>query len=138
MRFKIFTAIFVLVFLSGCRFFWEPKLQKITPQKEQVKPKPELKQAIKGVISELVYQDELYCYTITATDTANYKLKSANFCSPKFWHNKGDLIYATFTGNRLESMLLIKEANTKTAIKRKTAPTKTGINPAKEIKISFD
>lgn len=138
MKFHIFIAIFALIFLSGCRFFWEAKPQKNTLKKEQIKPKIEPKQAIKGVISELSYQDELYCYTIIATDTTNYKLKSANFCLPKFLHSKGDLVYATFSAKRLESMLLIKEANTKTAIKRKNRPTKTDITPAKEIKINFD
>lgn len=124
--------------LSGCTFFWEkpaPKMQKQVVKKQNLVKK---RTAIKGVITELLYKDERYCYTIISTDMTNAKLPSAQFCSPKFYHDKGDLVYATFFGNDVESMLLIRQKSEQKSVKMGKKPTKTNIAPPKEEKISFD
>lgn len=125
-------AIFVIFLLSGCSFF-DPK-----PKQEIKKPTPVNKTAIKGVITELSYQDGGYCYTIVSTDTTNAKLPKASFCSPKFYNNKGDLVYATFLGQKVESMLLIREANELVSVKKSRKNIKTKIDIPKSESISFD
>lgn len=135
MKFKIFISIFIIFGFSGCRFFWE---QKDILQKPIINSKQHTKSAIKGIITDLVYQNGLYCYVIKATDTSNFKLESASFCSNKYHHNKGDLVYATFVGQNLQSMLLINSAKKQDTIKRGKKPKKINISPAKEINIKFD
>lgn len=137
LKLKYFLPILLIFTLSGCRFFWEPVYisQKTAPNPAE---KRQTKSAIKGIIKDIVYKNSMYCYTITATDTSNLKLKNANFCVSKYYHNKGDLVYATFIDNKLDSMLLIseKKQTNKTIYRKKTIKTK--IPPPKEIDIKFD
>lgn len=95
--------------LTGCSFFENQAPKKQAPRTQQ---KP-VKSAIKGFIKELHYEDSKYCYTIIASDTKNAKLPSANFCSTRYYYDKGDLVYATFIGKQLESMLLIREGSSR-------------------------
>ncbi|CAD7289149.1 hypothetical protein [Campylobacter suis] len=135
MYYKILLFIVCAFLLNGCVF-----------QKEQVKPappvaikKPPIKSAIKGIITELAYVDGRYCYKITSTDTTNAKLPKAEFCSVKFYHNKGDLVYATLIDDSLENMMLIREAKESTPVVKSGSKKniKTKISVPKEESISF-
>ncbi|CAD7286845.1 hypothetical protein LMG7974_00113 [Campylobacter majalis] len=128
-----YTLILVAILFSGC--FYEPK----TPTKINQITKPPIKTAIKGIITELSYNLDGYCYHIVSTDTSNAKLENIKFCSPKFYYHKGDLVYATFLNNKIQSMLLIKEAkNSQQIVKNGKKNIKSNIITPKEEKISFD
>ena len=142
-KFYIFTMTLAVFALTGCSFFENQAPKKQAPCTQQ---KP-AKSAIKGFIKELHYEDSKYCYTIIASDTKNAKLPSANFCSTRYYYDKGDLVYATFIGKQLESMLLIREGSSRgsfSGIKKpqndiviKKKNIKTNIEIPKEEKITF-
>ncbi|MBR8464554.1 hypothetical protein KDD93_08255 [Campylobacter sp. faydin G-24] len=132
-NFILFTlAIFVFI---GCS-------HNTPAPKSQSKPVVQklIKSHIKGVITQLTYQDARYCYTIVSNDTSNAKLSSAKFCSDRYYHDKGDLVYATFIGDRLESMLLIRDGGLRSNVVKPTLKKKnikTKIKVPKEEKINF-
>jgi len=107
MKAKILLALAIATMFLGCSFFDDnqPILKK---PKQAVKATP-TKSSIKGFIKEVTYKDSKYCYEIVASDTKNNKLNKANFCANRYYHDKGDLVYATFYADKLIDMLLIKE-----------------------------
>ncbi|MCD8213006.1 MAG: hypothetical protein LUC34_02960 [Campylobacter sp.] len=133
-KFYLILLAFVLLIFSGCSFFESPSPKR---QTEQVRQKS-YKSAIKGFIKELYYHDSKYCYTIVATDTKNAKLSNANFCSNRYFYDKGDLVYATFIGNQLESMLLISEGSPKGSLSGIKKPQNTVIMKKKNIKTNIE
>lgn len=144
MKFYLLAPLVLLAF-SGCAFFRQPALAPIPKTQPVAAPKP-VKTAIKGYIKELTYVNEKYCYVIIASDTSHAKLKNANFCANRHYYDKGDLVYATFIGERLDSMILIREASAarsggvkkpSTSVIRARKSIKTNIALPKEEKISF-
>ncbi|MBE3606521.1 hypothetical protein CCAL13119_06065 [Campylobacter sp. RM13119] len=131
--FKILISIFVVFALGGCSFFYK---QPSKP-KNIVVQKP-AKSSIKGFIKDLTYEDGGYCYTIIAVDTKNSKLPSANFCANKYYYDKGDLVYATFVGRSLESMLLIREGSSSGKISGIKKPQNTINTNRKNIKTKIE
>lgn len=131
---KLAIVSVALLCFGGCG--QQPKIKSV-PQ-PQIAQKP-LKSAIKGIITELTYTNDQYCYTIVASDTTNAKLPNANFCGTKFYHNKGDLVYATFVGDKIESMLLIREAvkTSPKAVQKTRKNIKTKIEVPQEQSINF-
>ncbi len=133
--FKYLSVLILCIIFSGCAFL-NTKTQP--PQKKIVVKKVKKMSAIKGYITELSYDGGKYCYKIVATDTSNLKLSNADFCSTKFYHNKGDLVYATFYGNDIKEMLLIRSKIEEKKIKRAFKNRKNIISVPREEKISFD
>ncbi|AQW84155.1 hypothetical protein CPIN17262_0451 [Campylobacter pinnipediorum subsp. pinnipediorum] len=132
---KYFLSLALCILFSGCAFL-NTKAQPL--QKKIVVKKVKKMSTIKGYITELSYDGGKYCYQIVATDTSNLKLSNASFCSAKFYHNKGDLVYATFYGDNIKEMLLIRPKIEEKKIKRTFKNRKNIISVPREEKISFD
>ena len=145
MKAKILLSLATATMFLGCSFFDDNQPIPKKP-KQAVKVTP-TKSSIKGFIKEVTYKDQKYCYEIVASDTKNNKLNKANFCANRYYHDKGDLVYATFYADKLVDMLLIKEGSSRglyngirkpqneVVVKRKNI--KTNIEVPKEEKISF-
>ena len=145
MKAKILLSLAIATMFLGCSFFDDNQPIPKKP-KQAVKVAP-TKSSIKGFIKEVTYKDSKYCYEIVASDTKNNKLNKANFCANRYYHDKGDLVYATFYADKLVDMLLIKEGSSRglyngikkpqneVVVKRKNI--KTNIEVPKEEKISF-
>lgn len=151
---KLSLASFLILplFFSGCMEFLNH--QKPVPSKKIVaQPQIQLKeQAIKGVIDDLVYSDDGWCYSIRSVDTANNKLQSGRFCAEKHYFSIGDLVYATIIGDKIKNMLLIRKEYLKShdsyrgldlkkagkSPSKRTENRKNSIEIPKTEKISFD
>lgn len=110
---KLSAFLIITLFFSGCAEIFGT--QKPTPPKTVVKQPqiPAKNGIIKGVITDLTYSDNGWCYDISSVDTTNSKLNSGKFCSDKHYFSTNDLIYATIVNNRIKSMDLIRSNNTK-------------------------
>jgi putative lipoprotein len=149
---KLLNLILIAFMFNGCsNLFWNtpaPKKYKVKPQ--ITKPKPATTGSIKGVIQDVTYQNNAYCYNIKATDISNGKLNSGVYCADKFYHENGDLVYAGIKNGKIISMLLINQSNknlkisqkSKTNIiktdKKRDISKKSTINIPQSQSISFD
>lgn len=134
MKFYFAVPLAALIF-TGCALFDRPRLS--APKPAPVAQSKPLKSSIKGFVKELAYKDDKYCYTIVATDTANAKLQSANFCSSRYYYDRGDLVYATFVGDRLEGMLLIREGSSRGGVSGIAKPQNNVVRTKKNIKTNI-
>jgi len=106
----------------------EPKTQK---KSKQIVKKIEIKKHdiflsgnIKGSITNLAKNKNLWVYEVKSNDTSNHKLAYAKFTHIKKLANLGDFVYATIKNNKLKEIFLIKKANYKKKTKKFHKKTK--------------
>ena len=128
---KFYVLLAAALVFGGCAFN-KPRQVVKKPTPVQVAKSP--KSSIKGFIKEVNYKDDKYCYVIVGSDTANDKLKSANFCAARYYYDRGDLVYATFSGERLESMLLIREGSSRGGVSGIAKPRNDVVRSNRNIK----
>ena len=118
-KIAFYTALVVLfAFMQGCA----PKSTPMTPtvntknlsnEKRQTNPKLSNlvgKNYVKGIITSLNQDSSVgaWNYVIEGVDTSNGKLPYVNFNHKTVVANEGDLVHASFDGNRMTEMLVIK------------------------------
>ena len=84
------------------------------------------KNYIKGIITALNQETntQMWNYVIEGIDTTNGKLPYVNFNHKTVMANEGDLVYASFDGNRMTEMLVIKAGYFKGGKKQEFTPPK--------------
>lgn len=84
------------------------------------------KNYIKGIITALNHESngQVWNYVIEGVDTTNGKLPYVNFNHKTVMANEGDLVYASFDGNRMTEMLVIKAGYFKGGKKQEYTPPK--------------
>jgi len=106
------------------------KTESNIEKKEKIKvKKTALNGNIKGKIISLVKADEIWHYEVKSDDISNNKLSYAKFSSPKKLAKKGDFVYAVIETGKLKEIYLIKKANYKRKIVKKTDVTKRQYKP---------
>lgn len=149
-KLRVFNFIFLAIFASGCAIFNPPAKPRPAKPAQAIKHQPPLPSgSIKGIVSNLTYEENGYCYQITATDLSNAKLPSGKYCSDKFNAQIGDLIYAGVRNGKISSLLIINQSKPQNFKKKTTQPLiktdkkrdiskKSQINLPKTESISFD
>ena len=107
--------------MQGCAFTTPPKAPVITTKnvsqetKHSASTNPKLsnlvgRNYIKGIVTSLKRDDSsnTWNYVIEGIDTSNGKLPYVNFNHKSVQANESDLVYATFDGNHLTEMLIVK------------------------------
>lgn len=82
------------------------------------------KNYIKGIVTGL-HRDssgQTWNYVIEGIDTTNGKLPYVNFNNKTVLANEGDLVHASFDGNKLTQMLVIKEGFFKNGKRQEVVP----------------
>lgn len=92
------------------------------------------KNYIKGIITALNHESnaQVWNYVIEGIDTTNGKLPYVNFNHKTVLANEGDLVYASFDGNRLTEMLVIKAGYFKNGKKQEYTPPKKSTSGKKD------
>ena len=119
---KFYVLLAAALVFGGCAFN-KPRQVVKKPAPAQVAKSP--RSSIKGFIKEVNYKDDKYCYVIVGSDTANDKLKSANFCAARYYYDRGE---------RLESMLLIREGSSRGGVSGIAKPRNDVIRSNRNIK----
>lgn len=102
---------------KGDQETYNPKLSKLSG-----------KNYIRGVITALNHEKNgQWNYVIEGIDTANGKLPYVNFNHKSVVGNEGDLVYASFDGNKLTEMLIVKPNYFKNGKIQQTAPEKKSV-----------
>lgn len=85
------------------------------------------KNYIKGVVMALNHDTgaQMWNYVIEGVDTTNGKLPYVNFNTKVVTANEGDLVYASFNGNNLVEMLVIKPGYFKNGKTQPVVPKKS-------------
>jgi hypothetical protein len=107
--------------MQGCTFTNPPKAPVISTKNVSLETKntattnPKLshlmgRNYIKGIVTSVKRDDgaNMWNYVIEGIDTSNGKLPYVNFNHKSVQANESDLVYATFDGNHLTEMLVIK------------------------------
>ncbi|WP_170000881.1 hypothetical protein [Campylobacter sp. RM16189] len=118
-RLSLVSILILPVFFGGCTQFFS--FTKTIPPKQAEKQNPILtkERMIKGFISDLVYSESGWCYTINSIDTSNNKLESGVFCGDSHEFSYGDLVYTIIIDNRIKKMFLLQKEYVKAETKYK-------------------
>lgn len=149
-KLKLICILSFTTLFTGCfdLFNQTPNLPSRSTTNQRVIKK---EQSIRGVIEDISYTENGWCYDIRSVDTSNDKLSSGKFCADKHYFNAGDLIYATIFDTKIKNMYLIqqgyvspkksyKNLNTSTKIQQTKRATnkKQVVELPKDEKINFD
>jgi len=82
------------------------------------------KNYVKGIVTALNRESssQTWNYVIEGVDTTNGKLPYVNFNNKTVLANEGDLVHASFDGNKLTQMLVIKEGYFKGGKRQEVVP----------------
>ena len=108
-----------------------PKKKEIyIDKKEKYKvKKTSLNGSIKGKIVKLTKVGKIWYYEVKSNDTSNNKLSFAKFSSRKKVAKKGDFVYVIIEADKLKEIYLIKKANYKSKMVKKTHIKKKQYKP---------
>lgn len=111
-KLKLIGVLGFVALFAGCFDIFDrtPNLPKQNTINQPVVKK---EQSIRGVIEDVSYAQNGWCYDIKSVDTSNNKLPSGKFCANRHYFNAGDLIYATIFDGRIKSMYLIQANHVK-------------------------
>lgn len=139
---RVLISFFVVLLFVGCTAtnksnvtYEEYKPQKsvnLLPTKvkeKKVSKKTPVSGSIKGNITKLIFKEGLWHYEIKSKNTSNKKLAIAKFTSTKKLAKKEDFVYAIIENGKLKEMFLIKKANYKRKIVKKTQKKKKKYKP---------
>ena len=125
-------AALAMAFMQGCSLFSGPAAPEVNTQSvAESNDNPKLsnlvgKNYVKGVITSLKRDNTgtTWNYVIEGIDTSNGKLPYVNFNHKTVLANEGDLVHASFDGNKLTEMLVIRAGYFKNGKKQDTVPQK--------------
>jgi len=110
------VSLLMMAFVQGCSLFSGPSTPEVSTQSvAESNDNPKLsrlvgKNYVKGVVTSLKRDSTgtAWNYVIDGIDTSNGKLPYVNFNHKTVLANEGDLVHASFDGNKLTEMLVLR------------------------------
>lgn len=125
---QLLSLLLLFALMQGCSSKApEPSTLKTYAENSETNPRLSKlvgKNYIKGIITALNHESnaQVWNYVIEGIDTTNGKLPYVNFNHKTVLANEGDLVYASFDGNRMTEMLVIKAGYFKGGKKQEFTP----------------
>lgn len=126
---QLLSLLLLFALMQGCSSKApEPSTLKTYAENSETNPRLSKlvgKNYIKGIITALNHESnaQVWNYVIEGIDTTNGKLPYVNFNHKTVLANEGDLVYASFDGNRMTEMLVIKAGYFKGGKKQEFTPS---------------
>ena len=108
-----------------------PEETTIKEKKQVIKKILPTNGTIKGNVTKLTFSEGFWHYEVKSNDITNQKLSVAKFISSEKVAKKGDFVYAIIKNDRLKEIFLIKKANYKREVIKKTTKKKKKYQPKK-------
>ncbi len=128
---QLLSLLLLFALVQGCTSKAPAPSTVKTYANENAETNPKLsklvgKNYIKGIITSINQESngQMWNYVIEGIDTTNGKLPYVNFNHKTVLANEGDLVYASFDGNRLTEMLVIKAGYFKNGKRQEVVPAK--------------